>query len=72
MIEGLPPTARDAAGATWRDDGEVVLCSTREEMVQVSDRHACEHLEVHAEDLDWWLVAGSPTTALCSSARRPP
>lgn len=54
LIETLPPTARDAAGAAWRDYGEVVLCDTREEMVTISDDYACEHLEVHCADLDWW------------------
>jgi len=53
-IEALPPTARDAAAAAWRDYGEVVLCDTREHAAQVSDRYAAEHLEVHARDLDWW------------------
>jgi sulfopropanediol 3-dehydrogenase len=55
LIEALPATARDAAGAAWRDYGEVILCDTREELVEVSDRYACEHLEVHCADLDWWL-----------------
>jgi len=55
LIDNLPPTARDAAGAAWRDYGEVVLGDTREELAQVSDRYAPEHLEVHARDLDWWL-----------------
>ncbi len=55
LIEALPPTAREAAGAAWRDYGEVVLCSTAEEVVEVSDRYAPEHLEVHARDTDWWL-----------------
>ncbi len=55
LIEALPPTARDAAGAAWRDYGEVILCDTREEVVTESDRYASEHLEVHAKDLDWWL-----------------
>jgi sulfopropanediol 3-dehydrogenase len=54
LIEALPPTARDAAGAAWRDYGEVVLCETPQEMVEISDRYACEHLEVHCADLDWW------------------
>lgn len=54
LIAALPPTARDAAGAAWRDYGEIVLCETREEMVEVSDDYACEHLEVHCADLDWW------------------
>ena len=56
LVDALPATARDAAGAAWRDYGEVVLCETREEVAQVSDRHAPEHLEVHARDLDWWLA----------------
>lgn len=56
LIDRLPPTARDAASAAWRDYGEVVLCSTREEAAQVSDRYAAEHLEVHARELDWWLA----------------
>jgi sulfopropanediol 3-dehydrogenase len=56
LIEALPPTARDAAGAAWRDYGEVILCETREEMVTVSDQYASEHLEVHCQDLDWWLA----------------
>ena len=56
LIAKLPPTARDAAGAAWRDYGEVVLCGSREELVQASDRYAPEHLEVHARDLDWWLA----------------
>jgi sulfopropanediol 3-dehydrogenase len=55
LIEVLPPNARDAAGAAWRDYGEVVLCDTREDAVVVSDRFAPEHLEVHATDSDWWL-----------------
>ena len=55
LIEALPPTAKDAAGAAWRDYGEVIVCDTREEVAEVSDRHASEHLEVHAKDLDWWL-----------------
>src|SRR6202162_4656399 len=56
LIDKLPPTARDAAGAAWRGYGEVVLGDTREELAQVSDRYAPEHLEVHARDLDWWLA----------------
>jgi sulfopropanediol 3-dehydrogenase len=56
LIAGLPPTAREAAGAAWRDYGEVVVADTREEIVQASDRYAPEHLEVHARDLDWWLA----------------
>ena len=39
----------------WRDYGEVVLCDDREEMVQINDDYAAEHVQVIAEDLDWWL-----------------
>ena len=56
LIGALPPTARDAAGAAWRDYGEVICCDTREEAAAASDDHAPEHLEVHASDLDWWLA----------------
>ena len=56
LIDVLPPTAREAAAAAWRDYGEVVVCGTREEAVQVADRYAPEHLEVHCRDLDWWLA----------------
>ena len=55
LIDRLPPTARDAAGAAWRDYGEVIVCESREAMAEVSDRYAAEHLEVHAADPDWWL-----------------
>jgi len=56
LIEKLPPTAREAAGAAWRDYGEITFCKDKEEAAQVSDRYAPEHLEVHARDLDWWLA----------------
>jgi sulfopropanediol 3-dehydrogenase len=55
LIDELPEPARTAAGAAWRDYGEIVVCGTREEAAKVSDRYAAEHLEVHAKDLDWWL-----------------
>ena len=54
-ISRLPDTARSAAEVSWRDYGEVALCSDREEAARVSDRYAAEHLEVQAEDLDWWV-----------------
>jgi sulfopropanediol 3-dehydrogenase len=56
VIEALPELARKAATAAWRDHAEVVLCETREEVVQISDRYASEHLQVMAADLDWWLA----------------
>ena len=55
-IAALPEPARSAADAAWRDYAELVLCDSRDEAVEVSDRYACEHLQVMAEDLDWWLA----------------
>jgi sulfopropanediol 3-dehydrogenase len=55
LIDALPPTARDAAACAWRDYGEVIVCSSREEVASISDQYASEHLEVHAKELNWWL-----------------
>lgn len=55
-IEALPKVQREAADAAWRDYGEVILCDTREEVATISDQYAGEHLEVQAQDLDWWLA----------------
>ena len=55
LIAELPEISRNNADAAWRDYGEVVLCDTNEELCQVSDEYAPEHLEVQAENLDWWL-----------------
>lgn len=56
VIAALPPIAREAAHAAWRDFAEVVYCSTREEAVEISDAYCCEHLQVQAADTDWWLA----------------
>ncbi|WHZ13103.1 MAG: histidinol dehydrogenase [Burkholderiaceae bacterium] len=55
MIAQLPELNRKNAEAAWRDYAEVILCDTREEMAEVADRYAPEHLQVQASDLDWWL-----------------
>ena len=55
LINKLPETARVAAEVSWRDYGEVVFCSTRDEAAQVSDDYAPEHLEIQTEGLDWWV-----------------
>jgi sulfopropanediol 3-dehydrogenase len=54
VIGDLPDP--EVAEAAWCDYGEVVLCSDREEMAKVSDEYAAEHVQVIAEDLDWWLA----------------
>lgn len=55
LIADLPELNATNAADAWRDYGEIMVCSSREEAVQVSDRYASEHLQVQAEDLDWWL-----------------
>ncbi|OLM21910.1 Histidinol dehydrogenase [Pseudonocardia sp. Ae706_Ps2] len=45
----------EIAGAAWRDHGTVYLAPDRETVARVMDTLAPEHLEVIAEDLDWWL-----------------
>ena len=49
------PTA-DAAGASWRDYGEILLVEDDDEMVRVSDQVASEHLEVQTRDPEWFLA----------------
>ena len=55
LIAELPEGPRSSAEPAWRDYGEVILCDSNEDMASVSDKYAAEHLEVHAENLDWWL-----------------
>ena len=45
----------DTARAAWTDYGSIIVASSRDEAVHVSDAVAPEHLEVHAADEDWWL-----------------
>ena len=57
LIEALPPTARDAAAAAWRDYGEVVALRHARGGGRGLRPLACEHLEIQARDLDWWLAS---------------
>jgi len=54
VIADLPDPK--VATASWKDYGEVVLCSTRDEMLDVSNEYAAEHVQVITEDPDWWLA----------------
>jgi len=54
LINALPDTAREAATASWRDYGEIILCDTREEICEVSDEYASEHLEIHTAQDQWY------------------
>jgi len=55
LINDLPELPRTNAEAAWKDYGEVILCENNEEMANISDEYAPEHLEVQTDKLDWWL-----------------
>lgn len=48
-------THPEVAASSWRDRAEVLLCADRAEMAHLSDAYAAEHVQVMAEDLDWYL-----------------
>lgn len=49
------PTA-DTAAASWRDYGEVIVCDSHEEMLQVANEIASEHVQVMTDRDDWYLT----------------
>lgn len=53
LLEILP-TAETAA-RSWRDHGRVILCDSYEEMLQVANDVASEHVQVMTERDDWFL-----------------
>ncbi|MDJ0683764.1 MAG: histidinol dehydrogenase [Alphaproteobacteria bacterium] len=48
------PTA-ETARVSWNDYGDVVLCDTHEEMLQVANDMAYEHVQVMTDRDDWYL-----------------
>jgi sulfopropanediol 3-dehydrogenase len=44
----------EVPAASWDEYGEIILCTDREEMCRVSDRYAPEHVQVMAQDLDYY------------------
>ncbi|MFB9885152.1 histidinol dehydrogenase [Balneatrix alpica] len=48
------PTA-DTARASWADYGEVIVCDTYEEMLEVANDIASEHVQVMTDRDDWFL-----------------
>ena len=53
-ILDILPTA-DTASKSWEDYGEVILCDTYDEMLQVADDVASEHVQVMTDRDDWFL-----------------
>jgi len=48
------PTA-DTAAVSWRDYGDVILCDSHDEMLQVANDMAYEHVQVMTDRDDWYL-----------------
>ena len=53
-ILGILPTA-DTAAKSWEDYGEVIVCGTYDEMLQVADDIASEHVQVMTDRDNWFL-----------------
>jgi sulfopropanediol 3-dehydrogenase len=53
QLELLPTSA--IAGEAWNNFGEVILCDSFEEMVQISDHYASEHVQIMTRDDDYFL-----------------
>ncbi|TQV81193.1 histidinol dehydrogenase [Exilibacterium tricleocarpae] len=53
QLETLPTA--DIAGQAWRDYGQVIVCDSVDEMVQVADEIASEHVQVMTADPNYFL-----------------
>lgn len=48
------PTA-DTAGVSWEEYGEIIVCETYDEMLEVANEIASEHVQVMTDRDDWFL-----------------
>ncbi|MEL6689854.1 MAG: histidinol dehydrogenase [Pseudomonadota bacterium] len=53
-ILGILPTA-ETARVSWDEYGEIILCDSYEEMLEVSEDIASEHIQVMTDRDDWFL-----------------
>ncbi|WP_299950275.1 histidinol dehydrogenase [uncultured Ruegeria sp.] len=53
-ILGILPTA-GTAKVSWEEYGEIIVCDTYDEMLQVADDIASEHVQVMTDRDDWFL-----------------
>ena len=53
QLETLPTAA--LAGPAWADRGQVIVCDTDEEMVEIANGIASEHVQVMTRNPDWFL-----------------
>ena len=67
LLSILPTT--DTASVSWRDYGEVIVCDSYDEMLQVADDIASEHVQVMTDRDDWFLENMTCYGALFLGAR---
>ncbi len=67
-ILDILPTA-ETARTSWEDYGEVIVCDTYDEMLQVADDIASEHVQVMTDRDDWFLENMTCYGALFLGAR---
>ena len=53
LLERLP--TRETAEASWRDYGDIIICDSHEEMLQVANDMSYEHVQVMTDRDDWYL-----------------
>jgi sulfopropanediol 3-dehydrogenase len=53
LLEVLPTA--ETASVSWRDYGDVIVCGTYEEMLDVANDMAYEHVQVMTDRDDWFL-----------------
>jgi sulfopropanediol 3-dehydrogenase len=62
-------STRDIASVSWSDYGEIILCDTKEEMLQESERICSEHVQVMTDDDDYFFKNMTNYGALFLGAR---
>ncbi len=45
----------DFPASSWQDYGEIIFCENKEELCRVNDLYAAEHVQIIADDLDFWV-----------------
>ena len=67
QLKSLP--TRDTAGPAWENYGQVIIADSYDEMLELADKLAFEHVQVMTERDDWFLKNMSNYGALFLGAR---
>lgn len=60
---------RDVARVSWQDYGEIILCDTKQEMLQEAERICSEHVQIMTDDDDYFFENMTNYGALFLGAR---